>query len=142
MHSAPAVVFPVGRFVWGYRFAFLLAAVSALVIGAVWWTSGISPMRVLACFLVWAATAVLSWRAFHRMALPPGRLAWDGEGWHFEPDGGLAQAVELAVRLDLGPFMLVEVLDLQGSRYAGLSALQQPALWHGWRCAVYGRDIL
>ena len=80
--------------------------------------------------------------------LPPGQLHWDGQEWRFESAHNEPEAVDVHVLLDLGSAMLVSVRlapaqgTLKRPRHAWLSARQLPAQWNGWRCAVYGRDIL
>ena len=148
MHSAPPVLVPVGRFLLGPRILMVLALSSALVLGSVGLTSGIAAPQAAFALAIWCATWLLSHRWMASDILPCGQLQWDGQKWHFESGHDEPEAVDVHVLLDLGSAMLVSVRltpaqgILQRPQCAWLSARQLPAQWHGWRCAVYGRDIL
>ena len=148
MHSAPPVLVPVGRFVWGARIHWALALSSALLFTTVGLISGIALSQVAFALAIWCAACLLSHRWMASDTLPPGQLQWDGREWRFESAHNEPEAVDVHVLLDLGSAMLVSVRltpaqgIIQRPRYAWLSASQLPAQWHGWRCAVYGRDIL
>lgn len=146
MRSAPPVQVPVGRFVWGKGVAAALAALSMGTVVWAWTDSGVSLAQCLAALLVWVSVACLSWWQLGRQMLLPGDLAWDGGVWRHSPYAGVAVQVDLAVVWDVQVAMLVRVKavhgEWQGSRYTWLHAVNAPALWHGWRCAVFGRDIL
>lgn len=146
MRNAPPVMVPVGRFVWGWYMAAALAALSMGVFVWAWLGTGASPAQGIAGLLVWVCAACLSWAQLGRERLPPGELAWDGAAWRFEPQRGLAVQVEVAVVWDVQVALLLRVQslngDMTGPRYAWLHDAQAPVLWHGCRCAVFGRDIL
>ena len=148
MHSAPPALVPVGRFVWGPRIHKVLALSSALVLGSVGLTSGIAAPQAAFALAIWCAAWLLSYRWMASDILPPGQLHWDGQEWRFESGHDEPVVVDVHVLLDLGSAMLVSVRltpaqgILQRPQCAWLSARQLPAQWHGWRCAVYGRDIL
>jgi hypothetical protein len=75
----------------------------------------------------------------------PQRLRWDGEAWRLGPSGSAGQdgeAVDVAVTVDLGVWMLLRVRSLQAPRWrpdAWLPAQRRghEAHWHALRCAVY-----
>lgn len=144
MRSAPPVLVPVGRFVWGANLAAALAAGTALVcsLAAAWYG-----IRAILMGGVWVLTAGTAWWFLRRELLPPGELSWDGQSWWYRADGDAAVAVTLALQWDAGQAMLLR-LDGRGvgglllPRHAWLKASQMPAQWHGLRCAVHVRDIL
>ena len=146
MRSAPPVQVPVGRFVWGGYAAVALAALSMGTFVWAWIDSGVSLAKGLTGLLVWVCVAFLSWWQLGRQMLLPGDLAWDGGVWRHAPCEGTAVQVDLAVVWDVQVAMLVRVKAVHGEwhgpRYAWLRAVNAPALWHSWRCAVFGRDIL
>ena len=146
MRSAPPVLVPVGRFVWGPRVALGLALLSALVFWLAWRASSASIVQGAIGMVTWGTVCLLSWRLSVQDMLPAGDLVWDGEAWCFAPQTGVTVPVNVHVLWDLGPAMLVGLDAVQGAGWGGrftwLSARQMPGVWHGWRCAVYGRDIL
>jgi len=149
MRSAPPVLVPVGRFVWGQRLPWVLAAGSGSLLWLTWHASAASSLQILTGGLIWLACLLASWYRLRREMLPPGLLGWDGESWQLQQTGAQAMAVDVQVVWDLGSAMLIRVSASAadtalwpGPRYSWLSAAQMPALWHGWRCAVHGRDIL
>lgn len=146
MRSAPPVLVPVGRFVWAQRLALIGAVATAALLALAWRASAASSTLAGCAMMLWLAACLLAWRWHQRDWLAPGSLAWDGEGWHFQPHDGHPMAVQVRVLWDLGSCMLLGVQapqgGWQGSRCAWLHAADMPERWHGWRCAVYGRDIL
>lgn len=146
MRSAPPVVYPVGRFVWGTRFLLALAVFSAVFLLGLWRETAYSVVLGWTGLVVWALAALLGWRLWGRETLPPGELRWDGAGWTHQAQEGVATPVHVAVLWDVGQALLVQVKAVQehrgGPRCAWLAEKQSPALWHACRCAVFGRDIL
>lgn len=74
-----------------------------------------------------------------RLALPPspGRLRWDGQGWHMMRLQAGQPLVRLVVALDLGTWVLLQLQPAQGRacwRIASLGSAQ--AAWHGLRVAL------
>ena len=156
MRSAPPVLVSVGRFAWGHALTAALATVVAMSLGWVWMVSQASAAQGVAWALLWGLIAAGSgWCALHE-TLPAGDLVWDGETWHYSPDGrsGADLTVPVGVRVlwDAGPAMLVAVgcqasgvlgpSHWRGQRFAWFAAAQMPGKWHAWRCAVYAEDIL
>lgn len=149
MRSAPPVLVPVGRFVWGFRLPWVLAVGSGLLLWLTGHASAPSPRHILIGGLAWLACLSAAWYSLPREMLPPGLLGWDGEGWQWQQPGAQAMAVDVQVVSDVGSAMLIRVSSSAADsapwtrhRFCWLSAAQMPALWHGWRCAVHGRDIL
>ena len=148
MHSAPPVLVPVGRFVWGERLAWLLAlgsAVGAVLAVVAGWQSAHAG-RMAWVVLAWSLAALAGGWASRCEFLPPGELSWDGEGWWYRVKGGRAQAVRLALRWDAGRAMFLGLRPdgpgLHLERYLWVTARQQQRQWHALRCAVHVRDTL
>jgi hypothetical protein len=152
MHNAPPVAFPVGRFVWG-RVA-LLTVASLGAMGLLMWQAHghVAGMIVLWAWIFWGLciTGAAFWAP--RQVLTQGRLSWSGEAWFWQPEAGsghaecAAQGLALSVGLDLGASLLLFVrkLNVQGQgcgpwACAWLSEDAMPAMWHGFRCAVYSQ---
>lgn len=141
MHSAPPVLVPVGRFVWGYRLAVLLAFLAISLFCLLAWCSGVALPGLLALIGTWFLVTVLVWRIAPLEVLPEGELGWDGEAWWFRGNGGTLEAVDVQVNWDAGRAMLLRVSAAQRrrplDRYAWLQASDMPLQWHGLRCAVH-----
>ena len=144
MHSAPPVLVPVGRFVWGTRIAAGLALITLLA-SLVWlWQSQADANQVAAVLLGWLAMAALSAAVLRWQAGAPGQLRWDGEAWWFEAaeTASAAQTVAVQPVWDLGSAMCLR-LQAQGvpwrarSAYVWLRAQDLPRAWHALRCAVH-----
>lgn len=157
MHSAPPVLVPVGRFVWGHGVTAALAGLVALAMGWVWQASGASALQGVAGGLLCLLAAALSWHWAKQEALPAGTLSWDGGDWTYAPHEtqGTNDALAVTVRVlwDAGPAMLVAVRTQaaggavqfsgwRGQRFAWMHATHMAGQWHAWRCAVYADDIL
>lgn len=158
MHSAPPVLVPVGRFVWGHACAWGMAVLVALFLGATWFTSSASTGQGLVWLALWLLAGLLCWWLALRETLPAGSLAWDGEAWTYlangESQSDPSEPVLVQVLWDAGSAMLVGVrtqaaagsTEGKGQRFAWLRAAHMPAPapshWHAWRCAVYAHDIL
>lgn len=148
MRSAPPVIIPVGRFVWGWAMGWGLALLTALLLLGAWRVSGTPSDGAAAAVVIFGVLCAWSWRLARQDALPPGELDWDGQGWHYHGGSGDSAAVRVRVVWDLGPAMLVGVESEAGAglwpgrRYTWLAACGLPGRWHAWRCAVFGRDIL
>ncbi len=145
MHSAPPVLVPVGRFVWGGRIALVLAVLTAVTSLALAGLQNMAAGQTTLLGLVWLSSAALSWWAWRHERLPPGELAWDGEGWWYTPQDGIHQQVSVTLNWDAGRAMLLRVRCPESSgvrmQYLWLQA-KQTRQWHALRCAVYGRDTL
>jgi hypothetical protein len=146
MRSAPPVLVPVGRFVWGGRLVLAWAALAALVcLTTVWWLD-LGFGRTVVMGVVWLLAAGLSCLAWRRECPAPGELSWDGEAWWYGVHGGDRRQVSVVLGWDAGRAMLLNVRDRQRhwpwGQYIWLNADRMPQQWHGLRCAVHGRDTL
>jgi hypothetical protein len=158
MRSAPPVLVPVGRFVWGHALTLALAFIVALPLGYVWYSAGASLTQGSLWLLLWGLGGLVSWWLGLREVLPSGTLAWDGEGWHHaspalsgKVHAPLPIPVTVHVLWDAGALMLVGVHvqgkscahdgRWNGQRFAFLRATDMPGQWHALRCAVYANDI-
>ena len=145
MRSAPPVLVPVGRFVWGGRIVGLLALATLAVGLLAGWPWDTTPWRAGLTVGVWAlATLLASW-AWRCEALPPGELSWDGQAWWYRPGDAHALAVQLTLQWDAGEALLLQLRSPalgRFSRYAWLQASRLPTQWHGLRCAVHAGDTL
>ena len=144
MHSAPSVIYPVGR----SRFA-------GAMLGAIW-------LLASAAILAWTSfTPVPGWRQLLAACLlaacglaalggwlrsPAGTLAWDGGGWRWADralergaaDDGQAGRPELA--LDLQARMLLRWVPTQGrTLWLWTERDAAPSHWDALRRAVYSR---
>lgn len=134
MHSAPAVVYPVGR----SSFQLGIIAIGMLLgvlQGVLWWLQlGQVNERVLLFGVVWLAAVVLAsadaWRT------PAGHLRWRGDVWT------LAQAQspttgEVRVVMDLQGVMLLSWRHDSGkSSWLWVERRRAPPAWRALRCAL------
>jgi len=143
MRSAPPVLVPVGRFVWGSRGVVGLSLATGLACAlAIWWY-GFTPVRSAAVGAAWGMSVALACWFLRRETLPPGELVWDGQSWWFREDHGKAVPVDVALQWDAGRAMLLKlVLPGRLPRHAWLQLGQMPSQWHGLRCAVHAGDTL
>lgn len=144
MRRAPPVLVPVGRFVWGPRIAWGLGFFSAAILVLSGGLSGMSVGRLCVVALGWGVAALVCARLMRHAFLPPGELAWDGQGWWYRSQGQPASAVQVATRWDAGRALLLAIRarDDSPARHAWLQAGHMPLQWHGLRCALYDRDSL
>ena len=145
MRSAPPVLVPVGRFVWGGRLVGLLATLTALAGVLAGWQFGVTVWRAIFMGCVWLLAVTGACWISTRETLPPGELSWDGQSWWYRPSGGAVFEVTVSLQWDAGRALL---LQLNGRplgrwpRHAWLQAAQMPEQWHGLRCAVHAGDTL
>jgi hypothetical protein len=136
MHSAPSVIYPVGRSSFA-AVLLLLIWLGAAAGTALWWAQAPGPgwRLVLALLLLLAtgAGAAVGWQRS-----PAGALEWDGEGWRW-PAGCGATAAPLAVGLDLQRWMLVRWSGGGGARWLWLERSRCVQRWDDVRRAVYSR---
>ncbi len=148
MHNAPPVVYPVGRFVWGRRVAWLLALVGAA--GLLAWQAGSQATmgKVVLAWCVWSLSLAVAWGSLAHECSASGHLSWDGESWLWRDDAGHVQTVDVQVLLDVGHAICLryegsKLLSQESCRaqWAVLQAAAMPSSWHGFRCAVYSRPM-
>ncbi len=146
MHSAPPVLVPVGRSLWGGRLPLLSAVLTAVSVCLLAGHAGLALPGMLVLLGVCAVCLLLVWQWAPRERLPEGELAWDGEAWWFCSQGGARQPVAVQVQWDAGRAMLLRVSETPRSawpdRYTWLQASALPLQWHGLRCAVHAADTV
>lgn len=134
MHSAPAVVYPVGR----SSFQAAIIGVGMLLgglQGAMWWLQlGQVNERVVLFGVVWSAAAVLAGADWWRT--PAGHLRWRGDVWTLaraqSPTTG-----EVKVVMDLQGVMLLSWRDDSGtSSWLWVERRRAPPAWRALRCAL------
>ena len=140
MHSAPSVLYPLGR----SRFLGCLLLVGWLIAVGVtvgWWQASAAadwrPLVGCAALLIAALAMVTGWRR-----APVGRLQWDGQRWRWESwvyRSGTALEPPVVV-LDLQFALLLRLNNQAGAvwwLWAERSA--SPARWLDLRRAVYAK---
>ncbi len=144
MQNAPPVVFPVGRFAWGWAWLALWSAMGAL--GLVAWQnmSAASNGRVVQAWLVWGVCLACALWSWPREQMQGGQLTWSGEQWYWRDAEGAETSLLIELLLDLGTDMWVRMrpdgpADWRAPRIVWLHRPQMPRNWHGLRCAVYSR---
>ena len=141
MHSAPPVLVPVGRSLWGGRLPLLASGLMAVSVCLLAWHAGLALSGLLVLMAVCTLCLWLVWQWAPRERLPEGELAWDGEAWWFCGHGGARQAVDVELQWDAGRAMLLRVSAIPRhgwlDRYTWLQASRLPLQWHGLRCAVH-----
>lgn len=137
--GAPVLELTVHRHRWWRRAVTALALLALGGLAA--WVLGAPdrwPLALSLCALVlWAVRAAVS--------VPPLRLRFDGQGWHWRPVSpvhGVGGSGRVQVVLDLGDRLLLCLLPAGGKgprRWVPVDASDAPSLWHALRCAVYCR---
>lgn len=135
MHSAPALIYPVGRSRF-HGWLLGLTSLGGLPAGFLWkyqadpaaWRQGLFAITVL--IVAWVA--VQAWRHSRR-----GSLNWDGQAWNWADDtGGLSGRV--SVHLDLQFCLLLCLRSEDGTRlWLWPERGSDVALWHALRRAVF-----
>ncbi len=144
MNNAPPVVFPVGRFVWGPWILLLLAFGGAM--GLLFWQMQAHNDSILWVWTVWCCCALAALFAWRRERLTTGRLVWSGDTWWWRDAEGREFEIQIQVLADFGTALWVGFRTMPASagfktRFAWMDSREMPALWHGFRCAVYSRPI-
>lgn len=148
MHNAPPVVFPVGFFVGETLPSVALPLLSCLAL-VFWLVQGpVEPALLALAGLVWGLAALLALWWHRREWTGPGRLAWNGQAWHWADLHGHEQAVTVHGQIDTGHHLLLRLhfdplprrlLPVRLARWAWVQESSMPSHWHGFRCAVYSR---
>jgi hypothetical protein len=140
MRAAPAVRItavpsPVSR-----RLVALLASSAAAMLS--WWAGGWLDWSARVAAGVMAAAALLAWLGIGAaLSRRPVTLDWNGRQWTWlSPPPAVAEAGEIGVAMDLGPWLLLRFRRTDGPRRSRWIALQRAGLethWHALRCALY-----
>lgn len=135
MHSAPAVVYPVGRSHFQRRLL-----VSLVVLGfatCVIWASVVpeADWRQFLCAALVLTGGLNVWRTLQKSDTGP--LKWDGQRWHW---ASAIEVVQCVPRLDLQFVMLLEIqVGARHSHWVWLDRTANPVQWLALRRAVYAR---
>jgi toxin CptA len=139
-HSAPAVVYPVGRSQSQFWLSWILWLAGLLLVLLWFLSTRLLDWRIGFGF---AAVLVSGWalRQGGRNAANIGQLAWDGSCWRWESikDQTVSGELELSVLADLQQIMVVMLDSGDGRRFwfcAERSAF--PERWLDFRRAAYG----
>jgi hypothetical protein len=167
-NSAPSVIIELAPDRLYGALALLLPAF-ALVALAVWAWVQLSPdhagsehvVAIASTSALLACMTLLAARRLHALARHPGllrakstvpswqatHLNWDGQAWSLmRSDDGSRQACQVAVRLDAGSWLLLQLRALPGQPNAApvpwtcwlaLAQHRLPTDWHALRCALY-----
>jgi hypothetical protein len=138
MHSAPSVVYPLGRSLVQGLTLLGFWLVGVVVLGLWWATAQATDWRLwftLAVLLGAGMAAAWSWKNS-----PAGQLCWDGQVWRWESHAGLSglPGQQLTVALDLQHAMLLRLENQNRSPlwlWAARSAM--PERWLDLRRAVH-----
>ena len=148
MRASPAFQITLRHFnVWrlGVALLALVASASALA----WCASGSEAKAALVWLLASAAVVLLAWGGLAAARSPALSLRWDTQTWRLGPAASMGEepwSGELAVLIDLGPWMLLMFRRDGSSKWRAFNgsrhwlAVQRgglPCSWHSFRCAVY-----
>jgi toxin CptA len=140
MHSAPSVIYPVGRSRNAERllFALWLLGVCAVIVAAIQsagidWRDGM----LLLCAII---ATVAAWTGVFRTS-GSANLIFDGQCWSMS--GGIElPAAQAAVMLDLQRLLLVRLRGTLGAtRWIWVERDAMPGRWRDLRRALYSRAI-
>jgi toxin CptA len=143
MHSAPSVIYPVGR----SRLTGLLVLGSAVTGVAAATLAAVQAGSLQWIGVIGLATAILAatWACVRWWRTPAGHLSWDGRGWTWSPDAMSdrnAVPVGLLVCLDLQAVLLLrQPLEWGTSRWFWLERSRFPLRWSALRRAVYSPAV-
>ena len=141
MHSAPSVLYPVGRpRVWGLILgvvwvggALLAGAWCAHQMNGVGWRQWLA----IVCVMLGGTVAATRW-----LATPAGDLQWDGVAWCWTTQAAPGERIagRLVVYLDFQRWLLVRLSGAAGRPYwFWLEQYRQPERWGDLRRAVHSR---
>lgn len=138
MHSAPALVFPVGRSRLHGLLAMAAVGISALAVLA--WTLQTAELglRHLGTVLLWLVSA--AWALTQWWRTPQGCLAWDGTAWNWTC-ADRVQPVTPEVTIDLQGAMLLRLHISQSHGHAWIwpERRSDAKRWLAFRRAVFGQ---
>ena len=133
MRASPACQVVLKRFgAWRGAVSALTAVSILCVIG--WLASRDQPASVIIIVLALSTCLAIIVLLVSLLRMPRRLLRWDGQLWHLAESPG-----ELAVVVDLGPWMLLRFVANNSKRVVWLPAQRRglETEWHALRCAVY-----
>jgi hypothetical protein len=154
MHSAPSVVFPVGRCSFYAGALVMLATSGAWMLGLWWWT--VADSRSIwwgwagaAAWLAWGSFAARSW-----LRSPIGMLAWNASArsdlaaragtwlWHSAlcPEGAPLRRVEMVLDLQGRALLRLHNADAL-ARWIWVERSRDPARWNELRRALVAARV-
>lgn len=140
LHSAPSVIYPLGRSRFLGWLLGLAWGVTALVTGA-WWVSAAAadhrPWLGLTALLLAGGVMALGWQRS-----PVGQLSWDGQHWAWESAGylGGGTLAPPQVVLDLQSAVLLRLDNRAGaSWWLWAERTTLPPRWLDLRRAIYAK---
>ena len=147
MRASPAFQVSLRHFsVW--RLSVLLLVLIASSSALAWCASGSEPKAAIVWLLALVATVVMAWAAMASTRSPAMSLRWDTQTWRLGPAESVGEepwSGQLAVLIDLGPWMLLRFSRDDVSKWSALNSAQHwlavqrgglPCSWHSFRCAV------
>ena len=147
MRASPAFQVSLRHFgVW--RLSVLVWVLVASSSALAWCASGSERKAAGVWLLALAVTVLMAWAAIAATRSPAMSLRWDTQTWRLGPVASLGEepwSGQLAVLIDVGPWMLLRFSRDDGSRWSSLSSAQHwlavqrgglPCSWHSFRCAV------
>ncbi len=139
MRASPALRVSLKRFgVWRGAVALLTLLAGAVLVAWVWAMNPAQQHHRWSWLLATLLGALVLGIAVSLWRTRPFDLHWDGERWHLA-EGTDAQPGELAVALDLGPWLLLRFrTHPRGpTRWLPVQRRGLEAQWHALRCAVH-----
>ena len=142
MNNAPPVVFPVGRFILGPMVLLFLALSSA--VGLFFWQRQAEAGPTLWVWTGWCCCSLAAVFAWTQERLTKGSLVWSGDAWWWRDSAGRDFEIQIHLLADVDAAVWVSFQTIPASaglktRFAWMDSREMPALWHGFRCAVYSR---
>lgn len=148
MHSAPGIVYPLGRFSWFWVCGLPIGCVAAAVNAVLYAQSSLAASHAGFSAAVLLILLITSLRE-RRDPFPAGQLRWDGEHWFvmFDlPEAAPQPLARVMVVLDVQQALLLRMVcadsDETGhlQQWVWLYKGFAPEQWHALRCAVYSRQ--
>ena len=140
IHSAPPVVYPLGRSRFQAGVLGLIWLAGAVLMLAWWRTSAYGGGGLVAGLVAVVISGGFAWKS-HRIA-PVGKLAWDGQEWRIESEGlpSASTAFDLVVLADFQLVVLLRLQNLAGAKlWLWLDRTAMPERWMDMRRAIYCR---
>ena len=139
MHSAPSVIYPVGRcFFVAALYTIFIVFTSAIGAGWAFYQPVGLTMRCAACLFLVAA--LLGWRQLRWRA----RLIWHDQSWVLQAASGKPMQGQLKVGLDLQHVLLLRFKPIgegvMSEKWLWLERRAQASDWQDVRRAAYAHD--